>query len=121
MPPKYFLNIMNQLRSAKCLARKLKGMLATGRRIAPSRTSKNDQAYQLRLDSGELIGTKLNVYLQVNASAKEALFKEWIKKHGTHAKLATGVFDTAAKDEQIEKNRLLDDLTEKGGQALSEL
>ena len=49
-------------------------------------------------DARELIKTKRNVVLQVNTQAKSTALKDWLKKQGTHAKLATASFDTAAAD-----------------------
>lgn len=121
MAPKYYTKAINKFRETKGLGRKLKGMLAASSRIAPSQTSRNNSDYRLRLDSGELIGTKLNVYLQVNAQPTSTLFKEWLKRRVTHANLAVAVFDTAAADEKAEKERLIDELDQKGNKALSEL
>jgi len=121
MAPKYYTGAFLKFKAAKGLAKKLKHITMAGSRIAPSQTNKNDSDFQLRIDAGEMIGTKLNVYLQVNAQATGTLFKEWLRKKGTHANLATAVFDTAAQDEEEEKNRVLEELEAKGAEVLANL
>ncbi|CAA9959496.1 hypothetical protein PTMSG1_02914 [Pyrenophora teres f. maculata] len=81
------------------MATKLKAAWDAGGRIVPSRNSKNDQEFQLRIDAGELVQNRYRMlYLQVNTQAKNTKLKEWIKKNSTHAKLATAKFDTQATD-----------------------
>lgn len=92
------------------VATKLKASHTSGGRILPSRTQKNDADYELRIDAGDLVKTKRNVVLQVNTQAKSTALKDWLKKQGTHAKLATASFDTAAADPEAEARRVLDEL-----------
>jgi hypothetical protein len=35
----------------------------------PSKTNKNDVDYQMRIDAGEMVGTRRNIVLQVNSQA----------------------------------------------------
>jgi hypothetical protein len=74
------------------------------------RAHKNDADYELRIDAGDLVKTKRNVVLQVNTQAKSTALKDWLKKQGTHTKLATASFDTAAADPEAEARRVLDEL-----------
>ncbi|EGE02072.1 hypothetical protein TEQG_01112 [Trichophyton equinum CBS 127.97] len=53
-----------------------------GARIFPPKTDKNDKNAQLRVDAGE-----------VNTQATNEALRKWVKKNGTHAKLATASFD----------------------------
>lgn len=71
---------------------KLFKVTSAGGRILPSQTSKNDAAYQCRLDMGEEVSGSpgvRNVYLQVNSQAKSAGLKAWLAKN-PHGNLATG-------------------------------
>ena len=96
-------------------------MLAAGSRILPSRTSKNDAEYQLRLDAGELIDNRYRqIILQVNSQATTPGLRDYMRKHGTHAKLAVAQFDTQAEDEDAEVERVLDDLYTDGRKSLQE-
>jgi hypothetical protein len=81
-----------------------------GNRIIPSKTK--DADFQLRIDAGHYdASTKhLNVVLQVNSQAKSPALKKWIKENSTHGKLATASFDTAAKDQTAEFDRVLQEL-----------
>lgn len=92
------------------VATKFKASHTSGGRILPSRTQKNDANYELRIDAGELIANKRNIVLQVNTQAKSTALKDWLKKQGTHAKLATVSFDTTAADPEAEAQRALDEL-----------
>lgn len=96
------------------MATKLNANQPAGGRIVPSRTSKNDADYQLRIDAGELVGGKRNVVLQVNSQAKSTPLKEWLRKNGSHAKLAQATFDTTAEDPRQEAERVLAELENKG-------
>ena len=91
------------------VATKFKASHTSGSRILPSRTQKNDADYELRIDA-ELTVNKRNIVLQVNTQAKSTALKDWLKKRGTHAKLATVSFDTAAADPEAEAQRALDEL-----------
>ncbi|KAK2758771.1 hypothetical protein FQN54_003463 [Arachnomyces sp. PD_36] len=103
------------------LGKKFKSMFAAGSRILPSRTSKNDTEYQLRLDAGELIGNRYRqIILQINTQAKTPGLRDYMRKHGTHAKLAVAQFDTQAEDEDAEVDRVLDDLYNNGRRSLEE-
>ncbi|KAI9842360.1 MAG: hypothetical protein M1837_007280 [Sclerophora amabilis] len=95
------------------MTKKLKKDLTPGSRIVPARTAKNDANYQLRLDAGELIDGKRNVVLQVNTQARSTALKDWLKKNGSHAKLATATYDTTAADDDAETDRVMETL-EKG-------
>ena len=92
------------------VATKFRASHTSGGRILPSRTQKNDADYELRIDAGELVQNKRNVILQVNTQAKSTALKDWVKKQGSHAKLATASFDTAAADPEAEAQRVLDEL-----------
>lgn len=90
-----------------------------GGRIYPARTKKNDAASQFRLDAGLLLHKRFRqINLQVNEEAKDEGLRNWVKKHGTHAKLASAVFDTATKDPEQEGKRVLQELETKGGRNL---
>src|SRR5271169_389066 len=91
-------NFFGKIKGNFNMATKFNANNQAGSRIVPSRTAKNDADYQLRIDAGELVGGKRNVILQVNSQAKSTPLKEWLRKHGSHAKLAQATFDTAAKD-----------------------
>lgn len=92
------------------VATKFKASHTAGGRILPSRTQKNDADYGLRIDAGDLVLGKRNLVLQVNTQATSTALKDWRKKQGTHAKLATASFDTAAADLDAEALRVLDEL-----------
>ncbi|KAI4251352.1 MAG: hypothetical protein L6R42_008415 [Xanthoria sp. 1 TBL-2021] len=64
--------------------KKIFGKHTPGKRIAPAQAGDNDSKYQLRLDAGEVVGG--------NQAKNEAL-KEFKKKNGTHANLATATVD----------------------------
>ncbi|EZF69369.1 hypothetical protein H105_08212 [Trichophyton soudanense CBS 452.61] len=70
-----------------------------GARIFPPKTDKNDKNAQLRVDAGEVINGRKYVYLQVNTQATNEALRKWVKKNGTHARLATASFDVNTKDE----------------------
>ncbi|KAI9662547.1 MAG: hypothetical protein M1821_008714 [Bathelium mastoideum] len=90
---------------------KLKASYNAGNRIVPSRTQKNDQAYQCRLDAGELVDDQYrNVVLQVNSEVKATGLKLWLQKNGTHAKLAMTRFDTKAEDPDGEADKVMAEL-----------
>lgn len=92
------------------VGKKLAAKHDSGSRILPSKTSKNDADYQLRIDAGELIGTSRNVVLQVNSEAKATPLQTWLRKNSSHAKLATASFDTTAKDQEAEAIRVMKEL-----------
>jgi hypothetical protein len=81
-----------------------------GNRIIPSKTK--DANFQLRIDAGHYDATTkhLNVVLQVNLQAKSPALKKSIKENSTHGKLATTSFNTAAKDQKAEYDRVLKEL-----------
>lgn len=57
--------------------KKLSTSPSLGSRIFPSRTHKNDQAHELRIDAGPLIdGRYRQVHLQVNTEAKTKALKD---------------------------------------------
>lgn len=41
-----------------------------------------------------------------------AVLKEWVRKHGSHANLASAQFDTFASDPEAETDRVLAELEE---------
>lgn len=95
------------------VARKFKAVFTPGSRILPSKTAKNDEDYQLRLDAGELIDNRWrNIILQVNTQARTPGLRDWLKRNsrGTHGKLAVSRFDTQAEDPDAETSRVLEDL-----------
>ncbi|KAL8882660.1 MAG: hypothetical protein Q9192_007543 [Flavoplaca navasiana] len=82
--------------------KKIFGKHTPGKRIAPAQAGDNDAKYQLRLDVGEVVGGKKNIYLQVNSQAKNEALKDFKKKNGTHANLAVASVDenTLEADQQ---------------------
>lgn len=93
------------------LKNKFAAAWAAGSRILPSRSAKNDANYELRIDAGELINNRhRNLVLQVNSQAKNTTLKEWVRKNGSHAKLATASFDTEAEDPDEEVKRVIAEL-----------
>ena len=82
--------------------KKIFGKHTPGKRIAPAQTGDNDAKYQLRLDAGEVVGGKKNIYLQVNSQVKNEALKDFKKKTGTHANLAVASVDenTLEADQQ---------------------
>jgi hypothetical protein len=78
-----------------------------GKRILPPQAGNNDSTYQLRLDAGESLDGKKNIYLQVNSQAKNEALKKWVRQNGSHANLAVTVIDENTppeKQEQVSKN-----------------
>ena len=73
--------------------KKIFGKHTPGKRIAPAQAGNNDEKHQLRLDAGEVVDGQQMIHMQVNSQAKNEALKKWLKKHGTHAKLATGSVD----------------------------
>ncbi|EFR05415.1 hypothetical protein MGYG_08427 [Nannizzia gypsea CBS 118893] len=101
------------------LAKKFRSIFSPGSRILPSRTSKNDTKFQLRIDAGELINNRYRqLILQVNSQATTPGLRDWVKKYGTHAKLAEERFDTLAEDPEAEVERVVESLE---GQAKTSL
>lgn len=47
---------------------------------------------------------------QVNTQARAPGLKAWLKQNGSHAILASGRFDTAAKDEDEEASRMMNEM-----------
>lgn len=93
------------------MATKLAGSWNAGGRIVPSRSRRNDEDYQLRIDAGELLSDRYRiVYLQVNSQARGTKLKEWLRKHGSHANLASARFDTLAGNPEAETDRVLEEL-----------
>ncbi|RDH26741.1 hypothetical protein BDQ94DRAFT_131155 [Aspergillus welwitschiae] len=94
------------------LYKKLFQKQTPGKRIAPPPAKDNDSIYQLRLDAGESIDGKKNVYLQVNSQAKNDALKAFRKKNGTDADLASGSIDENTPDESQEEaaRKLWEDL-----------
>ncbi|KAF2148924.1 hypothetical protein K461DRAFT_282403 [Myriangium duriaei CBS 260.36] len=74
-----------------------------GKRIVPAQAKDNDAKAQLRIDAGETINGKKNVYLQVNSQAKNESLVKWRKKHGSHANLAVGQIDENTPPEKQEE------------------
>ena len=83
-----------------------------GHRIVPPRQAKNDASFQFRIDAGELVGDEQHVDLQVNTEATSPALRDWRRKNGSHAKLATSSFNTTAADPDAEAERVLKDLEE---------
>lgn len=105
---------MDAFQSAPSNFTKLSASHNVGGRIFPSRTHKNDQAHELRLDAGPLIDDRYRqVHLQVNSEAKSKALKDWVRKHGSHANLVTALFDTEAEDKDGEADRFCGELREK--------
>lgn len=103
---------MDVFRSGSDAVKKLSGAHRLGERIFPSKTSKNDKKHQLRIDAGPLIDNRYRqVNLQVNSEATSQGLKDWIRKYGSHANLATAEFDTAAENPEEEAERLLEEMT----------
>ena len=51
--------------------KKIFGQHTPEKSIAPAQPGHNDAKFQLRLDAGEVVGGKKNIYLQVNSQAEE--------------------------------------------------
>jgi hypothetical protein len=97
------------------LATKFSANHNAGNRIVPPKSKKNDQDFELRIDAGELVDNRYrNIYLQVNKEAKAQILKRWLKREGSHGKLAGAQYDTQAADSDSEAQRAMDELTEKG-------
>ena len=92
------------------MAKKFGANMTAGSRIVPSQTAQKDAEYQLRIDAGEIVDGKRNVYLQVNSQAKSPGLKDWVRQNGTHTNLASATFDTTVADPEAESNRVLDEL-----------
>lgn len=88
-----------------------------GDRIIPSKTK--DASIPVRIDAGKYDDEtkRLSVNMQVNTQAKTGL-ADWRKKNTSHAKLATEEFDTATADPDMEYQRVLKSLMEKGKEEL---
>jgi hypothetical protein len=110
---KYISNFFAKANQNFNLGEKFKASYNPGSRTFPSKTNKNDADYQMRIDAGEMVGTRRNIVLQVNSQAKATPLKEWIRKNKTHGKLATAYFDTAAEDPQKEATRVAEELQRK--------
>jgi hypothetical protein len=95
----------SRVRTNYALTKKFGGDIVPGHRIVPTRTNKNDELYQLRIDAGELVNNRRNIVLQVNSQAKNTAFKKWIAKKGTDAKLAVTSYDVTCinLEEEIER------------------
>lgn len=99
------------LSSPNTVSKKLSGGQRVGERLFPTKTPKNDEKHQLRLDAGPMIdGRYRRVHLQVNKEATSQGLKNWVQKHGSHADLSTGEFDTKAESPRKELERLCNDL-----------
>ncbi len=107
---KAIANFFTKTKQSFDMVKKFGANLTAGSRIVPSRTSQKDAEYQLRIDAGELVNGKRNVYLQVNSQAKATGLKDWVRQNGTHANLASATFDTTAADLEAESERVLDEL-----------
>ena len=71
-----------------------------GQRILPAKVEKEDAKHQLRIDAGEVIDGKKNIYLQANAQATSSAIKKYIEKNGTHGNIATATIDTEVPPEE---------------------
>jgi hypothetical protein len=63
-----------------------------GRRLYPSRTNKNNERTNLRIDQGGPVHGRPRTYkvlLQVNRETKNVACQQFIKKYGTHHVVAT--------------------------------
>lgn len=102
-----------KFRGVKNAASKFSASAAEGNRIMPSPTK--DAEFQLRIDAGHFDSktSRLNVALQVNSQAKSPGLLDWVKKHSTHANLATATFDTKAQDSKAEMSRVMEELRQK--------
>jgi hypothetical protein len=70
-------SLLTRLWRAFDFAEKFNKTYTLGSRIAPSRTARNDEEYQLRVDAGEFVDNRwLNVYLQINSQATSQLLKK---------------------------------------------
>ncbi|KMP09295.1 hypothetical protein CIHG_08759 [Coccidioides immitis H538.4] len=107
-----------QLRNIKNAPGKFTEHVVEGTRIIPSMTK--DHQIPVRVDAAkyDAMTKLLNVVLQVNSKPQSPGLQEWIKKHSTHAKLATAKFDTAAEDKNAEYHRVLDELIAQGKENL---
>lgn len=81
-----------------------------GNRIIPAKNQLNDAKWQVRTDAGEVIDGRKYVYLQANKQAKNDALKEFIRKEGTDANLATSSFDVNTKEE--DRSKVVEDVWE---------
>ncbi|KAL8948289.1 MAG: hypothetical protein Q9222_005510 [Ikaeria aurantiellina] len=98
--------ILNKFREALLEGGMFKKLLmkhTPGSRVAPPKAGDNDSKLQLRLDAGEVIDGKKTIHLQVNAQAKNEALKDFRKKNGTHANLATATIDENTPVEEQEQ------------------
>lgn len=104
--------------SKKICTKKLFQEHTPGARIAPPRNE--DTRLQLRLDAGEVVDGKKNVYLQVNSEAKNEALKDFKAKYGTHANLAVATIDENTPPEQQEDAAadMFEDLSEQAKEKL---
>lgn len=108
---KYVREFCTKIETTFYMASKFSKNHSPGSRIVPSRSPRNDEQYQLRIDAGELIDNRYrNVVLQINREAKGTALKQWLREHGSHAKPATTVFDIAAEDLDAEASRVVQEL-----------
>lgn len=101
-------NAIKQLREIKNGASKFTAAAVEGSRIVPNRSK--DHQNPIRIDAGHFdpIKNELHVAAQVNSQAEDSVFIDWLKKNGSHANIATGIFNTAAEDQSAEYVKLLD-------------
>lgn len=86
-----------------------------GEFIFLQRNAKNDAKHDFRLDAGPLVRDQFRyINLQVNKEARSQHLVKWIRKHGTHAKLASAIFDLCAKNRKEECQRVLKQLLTEG-------
>ncbi|KAI9686456.1 MAG: hypothetical protein M1820_010629 [Bogoriella megaspora] len=111
MSAKALSNFAQKAKATKNASSKFTGSATAGRRIIPAQSK--DADWQVRIDAGHYDEEtkKLNVKLQVNSQATSPALREFTKKNSTHADLATGTFDTSAKDKDAEYNRMIDNLS----------
>src|SRR5271170_6177355 len=99
---KNFIGLIDQATASRLNKGTLDG---AGSRLQPSRTPRNDEDAEFRIDQGHVHDKEGKVYdivLQANRQAKSEAIKEFVKKNSSHAKLATATIDRTKGDVSAE-------------------
>lgn len=109
---------ITKLRGIPNAVSKFRINLAQGSRILPSKSK--DAENSLRIDTlfVNKPANQLGVVMQVNSQAKSPSLADWAKKHSTHGRLATAIFNTEAPDKEAELERVLETLAADGKENL---
>ncbi len=108
---KHVAKNINKIKNNFNLTNKFKSPWNPGSRIVPAKVK--DHEYELRIDAGELVDGRYRILkLQINSQATSTALKAYHRKHGTHADLAVGRYDTEAEDADAETDRVVDEMTD---------